>query len=129
MPEFDEVDEGSIQAELETRRMLERQAETSAPSKPVKRMGWVIFLLGLILIIVQTFVDWLGVGIVGFLIGGPISLILWLMVRPYRKSLGSLYWLLNSSFIIDAIPFLDIIPVDFVFWIAAFFVSRKIDKN
>ena len=130
MAEEHEINEGTstIRAELEEKQLAAQknlETEKSASKKPLKRMGWGKFLLGLVLIIIQAVVDWLGVGIIGFLVGGPISLILWFMIRPYKKSLGSSYWFLNGSLIADAIPFIDLVPIDLLFWPMAFYVSRR----
>ncbi len=121
-------DELEIKNELEIERAAERmetEAGQESPPPQQKRMGILIFLISLFLMLLQTGVEWLTAGTIGWFVGVLISILLFVMLRPYTKSLKRAKFFMNSSLVIDAIPVIDLIPIDIVALVFTFVKSRS----
>lgn len=99
----------------------EREPETTGP----KKMGPGILLFSLALAFIQLGIEWLTLGTIGWILGAPISVLLWFMLRPYTKSLKSAKWILGSSLVTDSLPFIGLLPVDIVAIVYVFIKSRS----
>lgn len=118
-----------VQQNLELTRELERQANQEAEDhgtkdKP-KKMGWVVLFIALTLTFVQLGIEWLTLGMIGWILAAPISFILWLMLRSYTKQLEHAKWILNGSLISVSLPFIGLLPIDILAILYVFVKSRK----
>ena len=117
--------------QIRTREQIAAEREAEGNQEPeVNRMGWGIFAIGLGLTLLQAvIVDASAVSVVlyilGWLAGVAISAILWLILRPYKKSMREANVIVNIALVADALPFLDIFPIDVIALIYAFAKSRS----
>ena len=114
----------------------EKEEQEKQNQPEVKRMGWGIFILTFLLMLIQMGLGWLaiavGVTIVALIVsficwvaGAAISGIIWLILRPYRASMKEASLFLKLSLVFDAIPGANSIPVDVLALIYAFMKSRS----
>ena len=99
----------------------EREPETTGP----KKMGFGLLLGALTLALIQLGIEWLTLGVLGWILAAPISVLLWFVMRPYTKSLKTAKWVLGSSLVADSFPFVGLIPIDIIAIIYVFIKSRS----
>jgi hypothetical protein len=100
-------------------------AQKPEPEKPpLKRMSVGLLISSLLLTLIQVAVTWFTGDTLGLILTIPISIGLYFMLRPYRKSMGQGVWLANKlALIFDSV--FDFIPIDIVTIIWAFVSSRS----
>ena len=109
---------------LRYQQQLAEQAKLAATENQPPKLGWGVFLLALFLTIIQLGVTWLTGDTLGLILTIPISIGLFFMLRPYRKSMGETAWFANIiALVFDGL--FDFIPFDILTLIWAFLASRN----
>ena len=127
------------QINLERSRALQdkfqQENQAQQPEEPgIKRMGWGVFIIGFVLILLQVAIVDLSAAtfflyVLGWLLGAILSVLLYFLKRPYKKSMKEASWMMDIILAGNLIPFIDILmdifPIGVIVWIYVFIKSRS----